>query len=503
MQHESSSPWAIICKHKFKIKSNSSILVKCLKRGRDVFGMGVKHIIHSGLQTSLWHDNWLVHGPLRNLISGPLLPHETSFTVADVLTAAGSWKWDCFSFVFTETIYHAFISSPRNPFNNSHDVINWGPSNNGIFSVKSAYNMLMNLKKHHTKNLKWVWKLKWHPRHKFFILLICHNSLPTNLTLSNRGIALYPFCVLCGENDESVDHLFRTCPISLLIWNMCGSSPILHFSDFYSQLKSSASCQDPSFLNIPFGTVFIYCIWSIWLARNKKIFENAPIYHLAIADMALKRAAEFYHLGIDHSHTSSAQNPISVSWNPPDEGWFKINVDGACDPHSNNMVAEGLIRNHEGIWVLGFNQFLGVGNCLLTEAWGALLGIKTAYDLGFSKIWLESDCLTFVNLLASDVDNHLHHLAPIINSCSVISPILTATRPLMCGVKGINLLMPLLVMPLRIVVLLLSMMYALLLFQQHVLQIILVLHSLVGLVNTYILGLLDVVVLLFLFFYLY
>lgn len=80
----------------------------------------------------------------------------------------------------------------------------------------------------------------------------------------------------------------------------------------------------------------------------------------------------------------------------PEEGWFKINSDGTYDNDSCSIAAGELIRNHLGIWIKGFHQFLGVGNSFLAELWGAFLGLKLASSLGASKIWLESDCINLV-----------------------------------------------------------------------------------------------------------
>lgn len=350
MHHESSSVWANICIQRLIMSSKSSVLLKSLKRGRDVFNLGVKHVIHSGLQTSLWHDVWLSQGSLRSLISGPLLSHESNLKVADAFSVAGNWEWRNFSFVFPQSIYNALISSPRSPFSNTRDSLAWGPSSNGRYTISSACNILSKQNPCPNSNLKWIWRLTCHNRIKFFVWLICHNSLPTNLTLANRGISVYPYCVLCGQHDEGIDHLFKFCSTALLVWDICVPFPNFQVTDFYSWFKSCAMCQEPSYLNIPFGTIFVYCVWSIWLARNYKIFHNAPIYPIAIAETAKRRATEFFHLGINHSNNQLIKNPVFISWKPPDMGWIKINVDGACDSNSNAIAAGVLLGI---IWVIG------------------------------------------------------------------------------------------------------------------------------------------------------
>lgn len=101
MTQETNSPWAMLCNHKLNMRSNKSIISKCLKRGQSVFDMGLKYTIPSCLQTSLWNHRWLNNGTLRSLISGPLFSHESHLKVGYAFTESGNWNRDCFSFVFT------------------------------------------------------------------------------------------------------------------------------------------------------------------------------------------------------------------------------------------------------------------------------------------------------------------------------------------------------------------------------------------------------------------
>lgn len=151
------------------------------------------------------------------------------------------------------------------------------------------------------------------------------------------------------------------------------------------------------------------------MARNKKAFENAPCFPLAMAKLAINRAAEFFFLGSNKHSTSVPHQTVLDNQVPPEEGWLKLNVDGACDNSSNCITVGGLIRDHHGNWIKGFNQFMGLGNSLLSELWGALLGLKVVISLGVNCLWLQFDCLNLVNLLTHDNLNTLHQLDPIVN----------------------------------------------------------------------------------------
>lgn len=310
------------------------------------------------------------------MIAGPLLIHEDLLKVADVLSESGQWKWDCFSFVFPSEIYNAMISIPRNPLSNTKDTLSWAPNSDGLYTIKSAYRLITNSNDGNGINLNWVWKILCHPRHKFFVWLLCRQSLPTNVLLCKNNIVQYPYCVLCGQANETLGHLLKECPILCLIWQYCSTPDVFHSFDsncFDLWLKRCTTSSFPSNFNISFGTCFIYLMWNIWLARNKKIFNHETIFPLQVANRAIKQAAEFFFIGNGtHMAVAKTINPVFISWTPPQEEWFKLNIDGACDSRSKFIAVGGVIRNCFGNWVIGFNQFVGVGHRLLAEVWALL-----------------------------------------------------------------------------------------------------------------------------------
>lgn len=400
MHKEKESPWAYICHLRSKIKSNKSVISICISRGTQVLNLGTKHVIHYGLQTSFWHDVWLPQGTLQSLIHGPLQLHEENLVVADVFNEGGDWDWSKISFCLSSGITQDMCSTPRSPFSLADDKLSWGLTLNGDFSLSFAYLLVSKGNRKPGPNLKWIWNLDCHPRIKFFIWLLRHSSLPTNLLLSSRGILVSPLCALCGQHPESVQHLFRECSVSSIVWNHCSLSLTNPSSDdFHTWVRTHASSQVTSHSYIPTGTLFIYALWSIWMTRNLKVFQNAPVFPSAAARSATNKAAEFSFLGSNRPPISPPICPVLIEWLPPDDGWLKLNVDGACDTTTHCIPAGGLIRDHHGNWTGGFHQFLGRGNSLLAECWGALLGLKLAVSFGVNCLWLESNCSNLVNLL--------------------------------------------------------------------------------------------------------
>jgi len=68
-----------------------------------------------------------------------------------------------------------------------------------------------------------IWKIKALPSVLIMIWREAHNRLPTRSNLCKRDINVLGnfLCLLCGYVEESVDHLFVTCYVSIRIWKFC------------------------------------------------------------------------------------------------------------------------------------------------------------------------------------------------------------------------------------------------------------------------------------------
>ena len=53
--------------------------------------------------------------------------------------------------------------------------------------------------------------------------------------------------------------------------------------------------------------------------------------------------------------------------------------------------AGGLLRDHEGNWLTGFAQSLGICTALKAELWSILIGLRTVLHLNIPKLIVESD----------------------------------------------------------------------------------------------------------------
>ncbi|KAL6144452.1 hypothetical protein ACLB2K_055145 [Fragaria x ananassa] len=105
------------------------------------------------------------------------------------------------------------------------------------------------------------------------------------------------------------------------------------------------------------------------------------------------------------------------AWKKPPEIFFKLNVDGTRVSLTGKIGAGGVIRNHYGDWISGFQINLGVGEILDAEAWGLFQGLKLAVSLNINNLIIESDSAILVQLMNnSEFGNH--PLGSLLQGCS-------------------------------------------------------------------------------------
>lgn len=88
---------------------------------------------------------------------------------------------------------------------------------------------------------------------------------------------------------------------------------------------------------------------------------------------------------------------VLVRWNPPDEGWVKVNTDASVSGNGGLASCGGLIRDEDGRWIVGFAKKVGRCDVLKAEFWGIYEGLKLAWSLNLRRVIVESDSLNAVN----------------------------------------------------------------------------------------------------------
>lgn len=125
---------------------------------------------------------------------------------------------------------------------------------------------------------KLVWNPPLIPKLKYFFWRVLRNALSTGDNLRKRGMLTNTLCSCCGEN-ETVDHIFLQCRNAKELWNQeLWTTPIIidTAATFASVLQASYQ-----WINLPplgvRSNLLPWICWNLWIARNKRIFENRII----------------------------------------------------------------------------------------------------------------------------------------------------------------------------------------------------------------------------------
>lgn len=108
----------------------------------------------------------------------------------------------------------------------------WQTSENGVFTIKSAYDILKPPPPS-TGQFQWtqIWNFKGPVRGSLFLWMLAHNRLKTKGLLWRRNVVPSASCELCGADDESILHALRDCPHANHLWKLLLKD--ITWSDFW------------------------------------------------------------------------------------------------------------------------------------------------------------------------------------------------------------------------------------------------------------------------------
>lgn len=308
------------------------------------------------------------------------------------------WKWECFQTHLPMDVLHKLAGFVLSPDVASEDDFCWGHEPNGNFSLASTYSAITPPLSTGLSN-DWlrVWDIHVPQRICFFLWLVQHGRIMTNVERTRRKITTNSSCGVCAGQQEDLDHLFRHCREARGIWSAFLRPRVLHALDrlqWEAWFRANLTGDKSMGFNADWPQKFAICIWWIWKWRNEAVFNarTPTLSHklLWITRQVLEVAAAFAKRKTPGLHAQSGAD-ILVSWEKPIIGWAKINVDGSCATTNGISGCGGVLRDYEGCWKGGFLYKIGCCSVDEAEAWGVLQGLHMASRLGARKVIVESD----------------------------------------------------------------------------------------------------------------
>ena len=118
-------------------------------------------------------------------------------------------------------------------------------------------------------------------------------------------------------------------------------------------------------------------LYGLWLARNATKEGNQIDDPNTVVNCVFDHLQEWRNL-----HTTPIRAPkhkTTQRWDPPDEGWLKVNSDGSMPKHNDYGGGGAVIRDHQGAYRGGvYFFFLGVREPALVELLAYREAVKIA-----------------------------------------------------------------------------------------------------------------------------
>ncbi|KAJ9548105.1 hypothetical protein OSB04_020648 [Centaurea solstitialis] len=158
----------------------------------------------------------------------------------------------------------------------------WALVSSGTFSVRSLREAYDDLNSKRYSHLPFCWFKVIPGKVNMVVWRISHKSLPTLVNLQKKGVQLASTtCALCGEEDETEDHIFGSCNYfkkQLLDfcswWNVSIPTTNLGYLLKWGEELRLTGDKEKAFM----GTFYVL-IWLIWNHRNNIIFRSKGETH--------------------------------------------------------------------------------------------------------------------------------------------------------------------------------------------------------------------------------
>ncbi|XP_076917464.1 uncharacterized protein LOC143577543 [Bidens hawaiensis] len=244
----------------------------------------IKGVLGMGDKTRFWIDLWLTPVPLREvfpnlflIVKDKVCLTQSCFEVVDG-NIVWKWRWKRSSLNQNETNE---LSVSLNMLqlvivNNTPDRWIWDNDLAGVFTVASMKQILLK-----NSNMPVPFTIKWNSWVPIKVNILAWKAemdrLPTYVALVKRNVDVGSTCRLCGDYEETCDHLLTSCYFAMLIWqfvsNWCNIPPIFAFS-VRDLLTFHEYCNLGLKKNkVLYGVILTAC-WCIWKTRNEMIFQN-------------------------------------------------------------------------------------------------------------------------------------------------------------------------------------------------------------------------------------
>jgi hypothetical protein len=160
------------------------------------------------------------------------------------------------------------------------DSHSWRFATNGQYSAKLAYEGFFK-GSIDFEPYERVWKT-WAPaKCKFFLWLVSQNKCWTADRLARRGLDHPEKCLLCDQDEETIDHLLVSCVFARQFWfnllqqvhiqQLAPHPDATSFMDWWRNAHERST----RLIQKGFSSLVVLGAWTLWKHRNRCVFDGA------------------------------------------------------------------------------------------------------------------------------------------------------------------------------------------------------------------------------------
>ncbi|XP_026378008.1 uncharacterized protein LOC113272379 [Papaver somniferum] len=213
------------------------------------------------------------------------------------------------------------------------------------------------------------------------------------------------------NGEETTTHMLLQCTFARSVWNsisqevaqeLANVQDIQQWVKSWSDTNSRINFRKQSTINL-----IVITLWFIWKARCELVFDNKRSSTNSLTNKIRDYCREnkiqtnnnlnqVQVLCNNHNRTARSRTNIT-SWNPPQRGWLKVNIDAYVLPDSNIAGIALIIRDVAGQFVEAWTMVERVRDITQAEAVAALKALQWIYQLQLKNVIVEGDNKTFMD----------------------------------------------------------------------------------------------------------
>jgi hypothetical protein len=327
-----------------------SYVWRSILKGLEVLKEGIIWRIGDGLNVNIWEDPWMPTGVTRRPTT-----HKGNCElnlVAELIDDnTGDWNKELIMQHFLPADVQTILSIPLRE--NTDDFMAWHFDARGVFSVKSAYKVHVDMDRRESviqvgqgsahesiqQEVFWkIWKVQCPPKIHHFLWRFAHNSHPLYMNIARRGVDLDTRCAMCHAYFEDGGHLFLNCKYSKQRWRGLG------LEDVRLKLLPCQSAVEvlQEILELPSDhqLLSIAFLWICWTERNRGNHGELRQSIDQCIFSARHHVDEWTHY---LKKKTNATVPIVSRWAGPPMEFVKINIDASFKEVSGVVVGEQFV----------------------------------------------------------------------------------------------------------------------------------------------------------------